>query len=56
MSRWIVLAVEYEKETDCSTYSFSSKEEDGSGLYYFEARYYDPVTTRFVSPDPLFAV
>ena len=39
-----------------STYSFSGKEEDGSGLYYFEARYYDPVTTRFVSPDPLFAV
>lgn len=39
-----------------STYSFSGKEQDGSGLYYFEARYYDPVTTRFISPDPLFAV
>lgn len=37
-----------------STYSFSGKELDGSGLYYFEARYYDPVTTRFISPDPLF--
>lgn len=39
-----------------SPYSFSGKEQDGSGLYYFEARYYDPVTTRFISPDPLFAV
>jgi RHS repeat-associated protein len=43
----------YEK---VGTYSFSGKEQDGSGLYYFEARYYDPVTTRFISPDPLFAV
>jgi RHS repeat-associated protein len=22
---------------------------------YFEARYYDPVSGRFISPDPLFA-
>jgi RHS repeat-associated protein len=42
----------YEK---VGTYSFSGKEQDGSGLYYFEARYYDPVTTRFITPDPLFA-
>lgn len=35
-------------------YGFSAKELDGSGLMYFEARYYDPVSTRFVSPDPLF--
>ena len=38
-----------------SPYSFSGKEQDGSGLYYFEARYYDPVTTRFISPDPFYA-
>ena len=35
-------------------YGFSGKEQDESGLYYFEARYYDPVTARFISPDPLF--
>ncbi|CAA0111320.1 Putative deoxyribonuclease RhsC [BD1-7 clade bacterium] len=37
-------------------YGFSGKEQDGSGLHYFEARFYDSVTGRFVSPDPLFAM
>lgn len=32
-------------------YLFGSKEMDGSGLYYFCARYYDPVTARFISAD-----
>lgn len=32
-------------------YTFGSKELDESGLYYFSARYYDPVTTRFISAD-----
>lgn len=36
-------------------YGFSGKERDDSGLMYFEARYYDPVSGRFISPDPLFA-
>lgn len=36
-------------------YGFSGKELDGSGLHYFEARYYDAITARFISPDPLFA-
>ncbi|NRA25004.1 MAG: RHS repeat-associated core domain-containing protein, partial [Oleispira sp.] len=36
-------------------YGFSGKERDDSGLMYFEARYYDPLSTRFISPDPLFA-
>jgi RHS repeat-associated protein len=36
-------------------YGFSAKERDASELMYFEARYYDPLSTRFISPDPLFA-
>ena len=26
---------------------------DGTGLYYYNARYYDPTIGRFISPDPL---
>ena len=36
-------------------YGFSGKELDDSGLLYFEARYYDPLAGRFISPDPLYA-
>lgn len=43
------------QDSDLQPYSFSAKELDGSGLYYFEARFYDPLTARFISPDPLFA-
>ncbi|MDI6699581.1 MAG: DUF5675 family protein [Candidatus Saccharicenans sp.] len=33
---------------------FSGKEQDAeSGLYYFDARYYDPTLYRFLSPDPV---
>lgn len=32
-------------------YTFGSKELDESGMYYFSARYYDPLTTRFISAD-----
>jgi RHS repeat-associated protein len=32
------------------------REDDGNGLYYYRARYYDPSTGRFLSQDPaLFA-
>ena len=34
-------------------YRFTSKELDGeTGLYYFGARYLDPLTSRWISPDP----
>ena len=36
-----------------SPYSFTGKELDDSDLYYFEARYYDPLTSRFASIDPM---
>ena len=35
-------------------YKYTGKEQDAStGLYFYEARYYDPVLGRFISPDPL---
>jgi RHS repeat-associated protein len=34
-------------------FRFTGREDDGSGLYYYRARYYDPVKSRFVSEDPL---
>jgi len=32
---------------------YTGRENDGSGLYYYRARYYDPVLKRFVSEDPI---
>lgn len=32
---------------------FTGREDGGSGLMYYRARYYDPVIGRFVSEDPL---
>lgn len=31
---------------------FTGRTNDGSGLYYYRNRYYDPSTGRFLSPDP----
>jgi RHS repeat-associated protein len=32
---------------------FTGREDDGTGLYYYRARYYDPGRGRFVSEDPI---
>jgi RHS repeat-associated protein len=34
------------------SYLFIGKEEDATGLYYFNQRYYDPETGRFITRDP----
>jgi RHS repeat-associated protein len=34
-------------------YQFTGRENDGTGLYYYRARYYSPTFQRFVGQDPL---
>jgi RHS repeat-associated protein len=36
-----------------SSYKYTGREDDGSGLYYYRARYYQPRLQRFISEDPL---
>jgi RHS repeat-associated protein len=36
-----------------SAFGFTGRENDGTGLLYYRARYYHPATQRFVSEDPL---
>jgi RHS repeat-associated protein len=36
-----------------STLQFTGRENDGTGLYYYRARYYSPLLKGFVSEDPL---
>jgi RHS repeat-associated protein len=36
-----------------NTFKFTGREDDGTGLYYYRARYYQPVLGRFVGEDPL---
>lgn len=42
---------EYGTVTD-NTHKFTGKEEDGTGLYYFGARYYDKSLGRWITPEP----
>jgi RHS repeat-associated protein len=32
---------------------YTGRENDGTGLYYYRARYYDPTIARFISEDPI---
>lgn len=34
-------------------YKYTGKELDSTGLYYYEARYYDPILARFISADTI---
>ena len=34
-------------------YTYTGREADGLGLYYYRARYYNPSTGRFISEDPM---
>jgi len=36
-----------------NSYQFTGRENDGTGLYFYRARYYSPTFQRFVSQDPL---
>ncbi len=39
--------------SSASTYQFTGRENDGTGVYYYRARYYSPTLQRFMSEDPL---
>jgi RHS repeat-associated protein len=39
--------------TDSNPYQFTARANDGTGLYYYRARYYNPTWGRFISEDPL---
>lgn len=34
-------------------FQYTSRENDGTGLYYYRARYYSPEMQRFISEDPI---
>ena len=36
-----------------NSYKFTAREDDGTGMYYYRARYYHPALGRFVSEDPI---
>jgi RHS repeat-associated protein len=36
-----------------SSYKYTGREDDGSGLLYYRARYYQPRLQRFISEDPI---
>ncbi len=38
-----------------NAFQFTGRENDGTGLYYYRARYYGPASDRFASEDPLLA-
>ena len=39
--------------TSANPFQYTGRENDGTGLYYYRARYYSPQLQRFVSEDPL---
>ena len=40
-------------QTGANPFQFTSRENDGTGLYYYRLRYYHPTLSRFISEDPL---
>lgn len=44
---------EAQGEPSDNPYQYTGRENDGTGLYYYRARYYDPEGKRFVSSDPI---
>lgn len=40
-------------QTDSNPVQYTGRENDGTGLYYYRARYYDPQLKRFTQSDPI---
>jgi len=45
--------IEGSTEGIANPYTYTGRELDGSGLYYYRSRYYLPSTGRFLTPDPI---
>lgn len=39
--------------SDANPFQYTGRENDGTGLYYYRARYYSPTLRRFISEDPI---
>lgn len=39
--------------TSMNTFQYTGRENDGTGLYYYRARFYNPTLARFIGEDPL---
>ncbi len=39
--------------TNANPYQFTGRENDGTGLYFYRARYYSPTLRRFIGQDPI---
>ena len=39
--------------TSTNPFQYTGRENDGTGLYYYRARYYSPTLQRFISEDPI---
>ena len=39
-------------QTNTNSYKYTGREDDGSGLFYYRARYYNPRLQRFIAEDP----
>ena len=40
-------------QTNSNSFKYTGREDDGSGLYYYRARYYHPRLQRFIAEDPI---
>ena len=40
-------------EANTNSFQYTGRENDGTGLYYYRARYYSPELARFISEDPI---
>ena len=47
------LAVPPSGAASTNSYSYTGREADAKGLYYYRARYYHPGLQRFISQDPI---
>jgi len=40
-------------QSNANPFQYTSRENDGTGLYYYRARYYSPARQRFIAEDPI---